>query len=251
MKNKLIIRMPLLIAAAIMLAGCATSRKVSYLLDMDYGESIPARTSPELRLQKEDMLNIRVYCDEVELTKPFTLASSDGSFMSYQIDSVGVIDFPVIGDVKAEGKTIKGLESELTERIAASGYIKNPVVKVELENFTITVLGAVGNKNLTVEGGSLDMLQLLAMTGSPGLDCDFKDVMVIRTENGMRTPYKVNLQSKSIYDSPVFYLQQNDVVYFKPKGLKMTPTGDTIIKVISPGWSLASFISNILLWINR
>ena len=56
--------------------------------------------------------------------------------------------------------------------------------------------------------------------------------MVIRTENDRRMAYSVNLQSKDIFDSPVFYLQQNDIIYVKPVGIRMSETGNTILNAI-------------------
>ncbi|MDY5315594.1 MAG: polysaccharide export protein, partial [Sodaliphilus sp.] len=47
------------------------------------------------------------------------------------------------------------------------------------------------------------------------------NVLVIRTENGKSTYYRLNLTDGSIYSSPFFYLQQNDVVYVEPNKIKV------------------------------
>lgn len=251
MKINSVIKALALAALTAVIAGCSTSRQVSYLLDLEYGVSDTARTAPELRLQKEDMLDIKVFCDNPELTRQFQLTSADGAERQYEVDSLGFIDFPVIGMVRAESLTAKELAADLEARIKATGYIKDPVVEARLANFQVTVLGAIGNKNITLADNKVNLFELLAMTGSPGADCDLRDVMVIRTENGLRTPYQVNLQTKDIYNSPVFYLRQNDVVYFKPKGIRITPTGDALMKIASPGLTIASIITNFLLWSRR
>jgi polysaccharide export outer membrane protein len=42
-------------------------------------------------------------------------------------------------------------------------------------------------------------------------------VLVIREENGVRKVYPHDLRSKDIFESPAYYLQQNDIVYVEPK----------------------------------
>ena len=75
--------------------------------------------------------------------------------------------------------------------------------------------------------------------------------MVVRTEDGQRTAYTVNLQSKSLYDSPAFWLQQNDLVYVKPRGVKLSNGGDLFLKVFSPTVSALSALAYMLLWTSR
>lgn len=251
MKLTSIFRAALLFAVAAVLAGCATAGRVSYLTDMEYGVSDPAGTAPELRIQQEDRLKIQVFCDEPQLAQPFRLTALDGTEKQYTVDSLGRIEYPVLGMVDVQGLTVEELESVIESGIKASGYIKEPEVEASITNFKVTVLGAVGNKDFALPAGKTNLIQLLAMAGTPGIDCDLKDVMVIRTEDGKRTPYQVNLQTKEVYDSPVFYLKQNDVVYFKPKGARMTTSGDTILRLISPGLTIASIITNFLLWSRR
>ena len=75
--------------------------------------------------------------------------------------------------------------------------------------------------------------------------------MVIRTENGERIAYSVNLQSKDLFDSPVYYLQQNAIVYMKPKGLQMSTTGETIVNALQTVFSFITSIAYASWWLNR
>ena len=55
---------------------------------------------------------------------------------------------------------------------------------------------------------------------------------VIRNENGVRRTYSVNLlSSKDLASSPVYYLQQNDIVVIDPNDTRIrqsTVNGNTI-----------------------
>ena len=46
-------------------------------------------------------------------------------------------------------------------------------------------------------------------------------MLVIRTENGKKTEIRVDLTSKQLFSSPVYYLQQNDVIYVEPNRTKI------------------------------
>ena len=43
-----------------------------------------------------------------------------------------------------------------------------------------------------------------------------KNVLVVREENKQRIEYRLDLTSKNIFNSPAYYLKQNDVVYVEP-----------------------------------
>jgi Periplasmic protein involved in polysaccharide export len=240
----------LLPVAGVLLAACSTPGKISYLRDLEYNVPEAARLAPELRLKVEDRISIQVFCDQPELAAPFNAAgvqieSEGGTMLSstYGVDTRGNIDFPILGELHVEGKTLNEVQKEIAADITARGYIRNPVVKAELENFTVVVIGQMGQKILPVEGSSLNLIQLLAQLSGNLENAKIPDVTVIRTENGLREAYQVNFQSKDLYNSPVFYLQQNDVIYVKPRGIQLSSGGDVFLKYFSP--TIAS-VSSIL-----
>lgn len=251
MYMKKLTKLMLLPAIGVLLAACSTPKKLTYLRDLEYNVPEVARPAPELRLKVDDRISIQVFSDQMELAAPFNAAGvniegDDGSLLSstYGVDARGNIDFPVLGEIHVEGKTLNEVQKEISAEITCRGYIKDPVVKAELENFTVTVIGQMGQQILPVEGGSLNLIQLLAQLDGELETAKIPDVMVIRTENGMRQAYQVNFQTKELYNSPVFYLQQNDVVYVKPRGLLLSSGGDLFLKYFSP---IASTLTSAML----
>ena len=77
------------------------------------------------------------------------------------------------------------------------------------------------------------MFEALAMVGDLTEDAQRDDIWVIRTVDGKRRLYTINLKTKDCFYSPVFFLQQNDMIYVKPKNNKMDSAIDAGISVFT------------------
>jgi len=255
---KKLTKLMLLPVIGVLLAACSTPGKITYLRDLEYNVPEVARPAPELRLKVDDRISIQVFSEQMELAAPFNAAGvqieGEASSMlsaTYGVDARGNIDFPILGEIHVEGKTLNEVQKEISAEIMRRGYIKDPVVKAELENFTVTVIGQLGQQIIPVEGNSLNLIQLLAQLTNDLESAKIPDVMVIRTENGMRQAYQVDFQTKELYNSPVYYLQQNDVIYVKPRGVKLSNGGDIFLKFFTPAISGLSSILYIIALMNR
>lgn len=247
-------------AALVLLSSCSTARSRGYLLDMEYDTSYAAPKAPELRIQQEDRLNIVVLSETPLLAAPFNTTygvvddnnNTQQRAVAYTVNNHGDIDFPALGTLHVEGMTIRELTYFIQDEIQSRGYIKNPVVNVSLDNFKITVIGEMANRVITVTDPSINILQVVAQSGGANKEGgNIRNLTVIRSENGQQKAYKVDLQSRDMFQSPVYYLQQNDIVYLKPKGSVLNPSGETVMTFVGTGLSLASIITNFLLWSRR
>lgn len=245
-----------LAACAVLLAACATPRDVTYLQDMKTGEAIGAPAPPALRLVPGDKLQVEVLSENEQLSAPFNevmagTASNARKAIVYTVNSDGSLDFPVLGNLQVQGLTLAQVRDLIAGEIRRMGFIRDPLVNVSLQNFKIMVLGNVHNSELVVEDPSINILQVIARSGGTSGNVKIKDVTVFRTEADKVVAYSVNLKSKDLYSSPVFYLQQNDIVYFKPKGSTFSSEGEVVMRVVGTGLSLGSMITNIILWTSR
>ena len=239
-------------AVVVLLASCATAKQMSYFLDMENDVAYEAPAAPELIIQPGDQLGISVSSEDPRLAAPFNPGEGDAaSELGYTVDSRGCIIFPVIGSMKVEGMTLQQVKEVISGRISSLGYIKEPIVNVALTNFSVTVIGNISNSVLNVESQSINLLQVIARSGGTNANSKIKDITVIRTEHGTRTAYSVNLQKNELFNSPVFYLRQNDIVYIKPKGSTLSSEGQTAMTFVGAGLSLASIVTSFLLWSSR
>lgn len=243
----------ILASAAVAVMSCATPKQLTYLQDLKPGESVAAPVPPELKASPGDKLSIEVFSENEQLAAPFnenisSETTGSGTTQSYLVDYDGCIDFPVLGTLKVAGLTMTEIKKLIAGRIRQSGFIREPVVNVSLDNFQITVLGNVTNSVLTVKEPNINIFEVIARSGGTAKNVKIKDIMVVRTQEGVKTAYAMNLKSKDIYESPVYYLQQNDVVYFKPKGSSLSSEGNVVMTFVSTGLTLASIITNVIIW---
>lgn len=255
---KRIVKWLMLAALVALMASCTTPAKIAYLRDMQYDTPYLAKQAPELRLQVDDKLSIQVFSTDAELAAPFNvgngLVGESGQGLTattYTVDKKGDIQFPVLGTMHVQGKTLNEVKEWVSSEIVRLGYIREPIVNVDMENFSITVLGETGRSVMPVQGNSINILQVIARSGGTTEYSKIPDVMVIRTEEGVRMAYSINLQSKDLFDSPVFYLRQNDIVYVKPRGFRTSSSLNAVMSALSPIFTATTAISTILILAKR
>lgn len=236
--------------------SCSTPKEISYFQDLQPGISELTITDPvEIKVRPKDKLSILVNSQDQKLNELFNLQNTGGNTsgnrieLGYTVDTQGFINFPVLGKVKVDGMTREQIAEHLTEQIKERELIKDPVVTVEFLNLGVSVLGEVNNPGrIKIDRDNMTILDALSEAGDLTIYGKREKVLVLRQENGKQRVYGVNLCSADhIYTSPVYYLQQNDVVYVEPndtKSRQSTVNGNTV-RSTSFWMSFASFILSI------
>ncbi len=98
-----------------------------------------------------------------------------------------------------------------------SEYLKDPIINIGLRNFTVTVLGNVNRPGTyPVSGEQITILEALGLGRRFTITGVRDNVLVIRDYSGTKVYNRIDLTSKNMTKSPVYYLTQNDVVYVEP-----------------------------------
>ncbi|MDM1137810.1 MULTISPECIES: polysaccharide biosynthesis/export family protein [Empedobacter] len=245
MKNKIF---NLLIVIVILtISSCASKKELVYFQGdqqstTKYEEYIP-------KIQSSDMLAISVSAADIKATEPFNQQSvyqvnsgvqNNPYAKVYTVDENGYINYPLIGNVKVGGLTRTEAENELKAKI--SKYIVNPGVNINFTNFRISVLGEVAKPgNFTIPSERVSILDALGMAGDLTINGVRNNIMVIREQNGQKQTYNVDLTSKEILNSPVYYLAQNDVIYVEPNNAKISSSKFT------PNYSLWISVAGVII----
>jgi len=215
-----------------LLFSCKTREKLVYLQKGD--DQIKVQPDYQVILRPDDQLNIMVGGSDMESLAPFQFFYSTntqggqgvmmqnpqmmgGASLSYVIDINGNINFPVLGFIKVAGLTRLQAVEFLQKQLEV--YVEDVVVNIQLMNFKYTVLGQVkapGVQSVPVGTERLTILEAIAKAGDLHITGLRNNVLLIREVNGQRVEYRLDLTSKDLYQSPAYYIRQNDVIYVEP-----------------------------------
>lgn len=208
------------------LVACKAPEKVLYLQDLSQSLEKDLPSVEVMKIQKDDLLQIYIFANNPEVAKPFNLVaqlsgmgtnSSNTEQLAYLVDANGCIDIPVLGRISVEGMTTQEVKSTISKQLQEKNLIKDPVIAVRILNFKVSVLGEVKNPGVVdVKGERITVLEALSKAGDLTIQGRRDHVAVIREVDGKRTVNYLDLKSKDIFDSPYYYLKQNDVVYVEP-----------------------------------
>jgi polysaccharide export outer membrane protein len=169
-----------------------------------------------------------------------------GASNSFLVDiTTGEIKLPLLGIFRADGMTKLELEKEIIKR--ASDYLKeDPIVNIRYLNFRVTIHGLVGTPGeVTSTSERLTFLDALALAGGVSPGGSLKNILIIREQNGKRTMHTVDLTNGDFFQSPNYYLKQNDIVYVAPTDRQLISTDQSTqrtIQYVSFGLSLVNII---------
>ena len=135
----------------------------------------------------------------------------------YTVSDNGTIIFPILGSINVLGFTQDRLCRYLEKRLRNEGYVNDPQVTTKLMNFRVTVVGEVrAPQQIHVNGTRLTIFEALAVCGDMTEQGMRTNVTVVRQEGEEREIGEIDLTSAKMFDSPYYYLHNNDIVYVEP-----------------------------------
>lgn len=253
-----------LLAAAMgmmLFASCGTPMELAYFKDAPRDYEMEQNGQFSKGIQTNDLLYIYVESRAPEATVRFNqetnkIAVDAGVVMNpgasavtgYLVNNDGDIIFPVLGRINVVGKTHAQLAAEIERRLVSEGHILDAVVTVKLMNFKVSVLGEVVRPGqIEATGERMTIFEALSMVGDLTIYGQRTNVTVVREENGTRTIGEIDLTSKDVFESPYYYLHQNDVVYVEPnvKRKKTAERDPMTLTYISSAVSIVSVLSSV------
>lgn len=244
MSAKKIIAKSLMLGCTVMLlTACNSKEKVLYLQDMVVDTPEVIQAPQFIRIEPGDKLSIIVSSSDPQVASIFNLiamerstgmntqsggnrrsggGSSDGRGAGYYtVNDRGNIDFPIIGELHVAGLTRQETSEFIKKKLIEGKYVTDPVVTVEFANLHYTIIGDAGSPQLyNISDDQINIIEAIALAGDLNITAERDQIYVIRTENGLRTTTRVDLRTKDIFNSPVYYLKQNDIIYVVPNGKK-------------------------------
>ncbi|HNX21988.1 MAG TPA: polysaccharide biosynthesis/export family protein [Bacteroidales bacterium] len=250
------------VSAGLLLFSCNTSKQILYLQDAQLQTPKKVMAGSNITIQAKDMVSIIVSSKDQELAALFNLTryqsmvgpagstTQRGEISGYTVDLEGFIDFPVVGKLKVLDLTRHQLATLIKDTLIKSNLIKDPVVTVDFMNLYISVMGEVKNPGrYKIERDQITLLDAISMAGDLTIFGKRDGITVIRETNGERIIYKVDIRTADLFDSPVYYLKQNDIIYVEPNKIRagQSTINENNLKSVSLWISVASLISTISL----
>jgi len=246
---------------AFLFTSCREQQELAYIHDAPRDSAFALQGQFSGGIQANDLLSIYVESETPESTVQFNqetnkIAVVNGSVMNpgtgsavsgYLVNHDGDIIFPVLGKIHVLGLTHSELAAMIEQQLISEGHITDPVVTVKLMNFTVSVLGDVAQPGQIIASGErLTIFEALSRVGDLTIYGQRHNVTVIREENGLRTIGEIDLSSKDVFDSPYYYLHQNDVVYVEPnmRQKKNAVRDPMVVTIISTSVSVLSVLAS-------
>ena len=199
--------------AGLAVAACTDTRGGSIPYDVsDFGapdSPTPQALASDYKIAPMDTLTIRV----------FGLADLSGD---YQVDLLGNVAMPLIGDVAAIDLTPAQLDQRLTEKFGQK-YLQNPDISVGIKSSAgrfVTVDGAVKKGGAYPVLGKITLMQAVALAGGTDEHANQRRVAIFRTIDGQRQAAAFDLLSirhGEMADPPVY---SGDIVVVDGSNIK-------------------------------
>lgn len=237
--NRLAFVLTFICMAGILASSCTISRKSVYFKDLEKDTTLTHLIGKpdETTIVAGDLLAITVSSLSPENTLIYNAApnSIDG-LLGYLVNEDGNIQFIKLGAVKAAGLTKVELSQKLQSDLEP--YLGQNVVSVGIQNRHITMMGGITPKVLPLTK-NMTLLDALAESGDIGEKGRIDNILVIRSADlGKEKTFKrIDLNDKSIFYSPYFYLQPDDIVYVEPKRQRLQT-----IQYVSLAMTVVTFI---------
>lgn len=243
--------------ALIVLSSCKTREKVLYFQDAENWSSIKTKAIEPLTLLPGDKLSVVVTSSATpELAQKFNLPivtlqaggttrSYSNQISLYTIDENGCIDIPTLGRVKVQGLTRSQAAEHIQKEMRDGGHLRDAVVTISAYDQYVTIMGEVKSPGrLPINRDNMTILEAIGQAGDLNIQARRDRIMVIRQEGDISKTYYVDIRSKDIFNSPVYNLKQNDVIYVEPNKVRMgqSTNNDNSVRSISTWLSVSSIL---------
>lgn len=225
------------------LSSCSTPKDIVYFRDLAKSSSLNSYTENTLKIKHNDILWIDLKTESPEVVSMFD--QNRGSmgqngqmiYTGYLVDSEGNLNLPTVGKIKAAGLTTGELKKNI-EKIMLD-YVYDVVVEIRIVNNKITILGEVGNPGtIILDEEGLNIVQAIGLAGDLTDFAKRDQIVLIREENSKRIVYEIDLTKSAFFDSPAFFIKQNDIIYVKPNRRKIISSG-----IINDPFKISSVIA--------
>lgn len=233
LKNLLVVTLLLNVAA------CVNTRPIQYIQGKFDTAQLSKIEIKEPVIQRADLLSIVVFSDNPTATSIYNLANSSGGYL---VDNKGNIQMQGVGELHVEGLNRNQLTDLLNNSLKI--FLINPYFTIRFINYKVSLLGEVLREGVyTVPNERVNVFEAIGLAGGLTIYAKKENVMVIREVNGKREFARLDLTSPKVFQSPYYFLQQNDLVIVEQTRTKLSNSDQTTARNISLATSIISTLA--------
>ncbi|GHB23692.1 polysaccharide biosynthesis/export family protein [Mongoliitalea lutea] len=252
-------------------SSCISNKKITYLQNLpgnkpiELNEFIPyAKVDYVYILQPFDIVDIDFASSDEELLQGFVLQGAQGMrggggmmmggggggsdifyFTGYTIDQDGFVELPRLGKLKIGGMSEEQARNIVQEAI--NTYFKEDVfVRLRTAGIRYTTLGEFGSVGTKVIfRNRATIFDALAASGETNILAKREKLFLIRQYDGGTQLHQINLNDRALLGSPLYFIQNNDILYLEPRKIRQIGTADNLLGAVQIG--VATLLTGLLL----
>ncbi|NVK75218.1 MAG: polysaccharide biosynthesis/export family protein [Oceanospirillaceae bacterium] len=249
--------LPAIILLGLFTTSCIPQKDLTYL-QVPEGEerdtSFYQIQRQKYFIQENDILNVTVRSLDEQATIMFNATTNDrlqnvgdGYFylLGYSVDSRGMIDLPVVGEVQVEGLTVEQAKAKINQELAL--YFQEGAIftNVQLSGIRFSVIGEVKRPGkYTIYQNQANVFEALALAGDANVYGMRNKIQIIRQYPDGARIVEMDLTDASVLTHPDYLIQPNDIINVKPLPQRSWGIGETGFSTFV---QTLSIISSILL----
>jgi len=253
--------------------SCISNKRIIYMQDLGEsnpvvfsGQKIPHQTEDYL-LQNFDIVEITIKTTSQELNKLFDVIvgeSANGGMMGmqnggdvffingYTIDQDGLVELPLLGNVKLVGLTMKQAKEYIEERVGKFVNESEYFVRVRLGGIRYSALGefnAPGKQTLLQN--RVTIFEAIAAAGDLNVQAKRNEVVIVRQYPDGSQIHKINLNDKNLLASDFYFIRPNDIIYAEPLKVREVGSGNNLVSTLTLLTSTITTIALVITLINN
>ena len=212
-------------------------------------KQIAEKAVEALKIEYPEAICSLVYTDPLQLLIATRLAAQCTDARVNMVTPALFERFKTVDDFASS--TADEVAEYIKNKLTETNLVKDAVVTVEYANLTYSVLGEVKTPaRYNINRDYITILDAISEAGDLTIQGQRTNIKVLRNnEKGEQQCYIVNLCSlEDLYNSPAYYLQQNDIIYVEPNKMRArqsTVNGNNVRS--SSFWmSLASLLATVI-----
>jgi polysaccharide export outer membrane protein len=234
-----------------LISSCKINSEFMFQVPKDFVFDVPVidSTSIDYLIQPNDVISFEIYTNEGALIlEASTSASSDqvrivNTNKEYRVNSLGLVELPVIGMQKISGLKIREAQDFIEELYTPQ--FNHPFVQLKVLNRRAIVFTSPAGSGqvLQLGAGSISVIEALAQAGGLGQNAIAKDIKLFRkSKSGDCQTFHIDLSTVDGIRYADMSVEAGDIIYVQSRKM----IGQKIIVEIRSWVSLVAAVALLL-----